>query len=131
VPPPFDKGNGTTNNDGVPAINPKVIAELRAIQAGTSGFLVELIEEFLKETRVLIGKLRDGLAAHNARALEQAAGALKSSCGNLGAQPMSRMCVELQAASQKGDWTGATKLLRSLEAEFRMVQSELDAEKRR
>jgi len=131
VPPPFDKGNGATNNDGVAAINPKVIAELRAIQAGTPGFLVELIDQFLKEALALVGKLRDALAAHDARAFERAALTLKGSCGNLGAQAMSRMCVDLQAAGHAGDWTRATKLLRGLDAEFRMVQSELDAEKRR
>jgi HPt (histidine-containing phosphotransfer) domain-containing protein len=97
----------------VPAINPKVIAELRAIQGGTPGFLAELIDQFLKEAHALIAKLRDALAAHDARAFEQAAGALKGSSGNLGAQPMSRMCVELQAASHAGEWSRATKLLRS------------------
>jgi histidine phosphotransfer protein HptB len=131
VPPAFDKGNGATNNGGVPAINPKVIAELRALQAGTPGFLVELIDQFLKEAQALIAKLRDALAAHDARAFEQVALSLKGSCGNLGAQPMSRICVELQTAAHAADWTRATKLLRGLDAEFRMVQSELDAEKRR
>ena len=131
VPPLFDKGKGATNNDGVSAINPKVIAELRSIQGGTPGFLVELIDQFLKEAVVLIGKLREARAARDVRALEQAAAALKGSCGNLGAQAMSRMCVELQAAGHAGDWPRATQLLRGLEGEFRMVHSELDAEKRR
>jgi HPt (histidine-containing phosphotransfer) domain-containing protein len=115
----------------VPAINPKVIAELRSIQGGTPGFLAELIEQFLKEAVVLIGKLREALAAHDLRALEQATAALKGSCGNLGAQAMSRMCVGLLASGQAGDWSRATQLLRGLEGEFRMVHSELDAEKRR
>ena len=115
----------------MPAINPKVIAELRAIEAATPRFLAELIEQFLEEAQVLIAKLRGALAAHDTRVVEQAAGALKASCGNLGAQAMSRMCVELQAAGQAGDWSRAAQLLRGLDGEFRMVQSELDAEKRR
>jgi len=115
----------------VPAINPRVIDDLRAIQAGTPGFLVELIDQFLKEAVALIGTLRDAQSARDVRAFEQAAGALKGSCGNLGAQAMSRICVDLQSAAHGGDQARVEKLLQGLEGEFRLVQSELDAEKRR
>jgi HPt (histidine-containing phosphotransfer) domain-containing protein len=115
----------------VPAINPKVIAELRSIQDGTPGFLSELIEQFLSEAVARIAKLREAHAARDARIFEQAALALKAGCGNLGAQAMSRICVDLQAASRAGAWPRAGELLQGLEEEFRRVQPELDAEKQR
>ena len=113
------------------SINPKVIADLRALQEGTPGFLAELIDLFLKETVVQIAKLRDAFAARDALPFERAAHTLKGSSGNLGAQAMSRICADLQSIGKAADWKRAAELVPALEAEFRLVQTELEAEKRR
>jgi HPt (histidine-containing phosphotransfer) domain-containing protein len=115
----------------VSAINQKVIGELRALQDGSPGFLAELIDLFLKEADVLVTKLRDSLAARDARLFERAAHTLKGSCGNLGAQAMSRICAELQTLGHEADWTRAAELMPGLEAEFGTVKIELETEKSR
>jgi HPt (histidine-containing phosphotransfer) domain-containing protein len=116
----------------VTAINPKVIGDLRALEsAGSPGFVAELIDLFLKEAAVHVSKLRESLAARDARTFERSAHTLKGSCGNLGAQAMSRMCADLQTVGQTADWGRAAELLPGLEEEFRSVSRELEAEKTR
>ena len=116
----------------MPAINLKVIGELRALQnAGSPGILPELIGQFLQAADAQLSQLRRSVAARDAKTSWRVAHELKAGCGNLGAQAMSRMCVELQTAGHAADWARADGLLSGLEAEFGSVRSELETEKRR
>jgi HPt (histidine-containing phosphotransfer) domain-containing protein len=109
------------------AVNPKVLEELRAI-AGP-GFLVELIDIFLREATGYLGTLRQSIEARDDRVLDRAAHTLKGSSGNLGAQALSRLSGELQTAARAKDWTCAAELIVTIEAEYGMVRAELEAEK--
>ena len=116
----------------MPAINQKVIGELRALQnAGSPGFLVELIDLFLREADGQLIKLRESYVARDAKVFERIAHTLKGGCGNLGAQAMSRICAELQTVGHAADWVRAEALLPGLEAEFKTVKMELESEKQR
>jgi len=118
--------------DRVGAINPKVIDDLRALQsAGSPGFLAELIDLFLREAAGHLAKLRESLASRDARTFERSAHTLKGSCGNLGAQAMSRICADLQTVGHEADWARATELVPAVEEEFKAVTKELEAEKAR
>ena len=110
------------------AINLKVIGELRALQ-GVS--VVELIDLFLQEAAAHLSTLQSSMVARDGRAMSRSAQTLKGSCGNLGAQAMSRICLDLHAAGQAGKWDRAADLLKSLEEEFRAVRGELESEKGR
>ena len=114
----------------MPAINPRVLADLRALQP-EPGFLIELIDGFLREAEATRSRLGDALARTDVREFERAAHALKGSCGNLGAQAMSRICAGLQAAGHAADWTRAERGLSELDAEFGLVRSELTVERGR
>jgi len=130
VLPFLRRGNG--NIQLVGAINPKVIADLRALQsAGSPGFLAELIDLFLKEAGGHVAKLRESLATKDARTFERSAHTLKGSCGNLGAQAMSRICADLQTVGHEANWARAAELLPTLEEEFKAVTRELEVEKTR
>jgi HPt (histidine-containing phosphotransfer) domain-containing protein len=111
----------------VAAINPKVIADLRAL--GSDTFLAELIDLFLKEAAVHLARLRESFGSKDARIFERAAHTLKGSCGNLGAQAMSRICADLQTVGHEANWTRAAEILPTLEEEFKAVTRELEAEK--
>ncbi len=116
----------------MPSVNPKVIADLRALaSAGSPGFLAELIDIFVKEAEGHLVKLRESYAAKDAPTFERSAHTLKGSSGNLGAQAMSRLCHDLQAVGHAGDWAKAGTALAALEEEYRAVKSELEAEKGR
>jgi HPt (histidine-containing phosphotransfer) domain-containing protein len=128
----LDRVWGVSKNGGVPSINPKVIADLRSLQSPSSpSFLAELIDLFLKEADVHMEQLLRSAAAKDAQGFERAAHTLKGSCGNLGAQAMSRMCAELQMVGRAADWSRADAILPGLADEFREVRIELEAEKSR
>jgi two-component system sensor histidine kinase/response regulator len=112
----------------MPAINPRVLNDLKALQPG---LLAELIELFLRDAEGQVALLRESGAARDARRFERGALALKGSSGNLGAQAMSRICADLRSASTGQDWARVDALLPGLQDELRSVTAELLAEKAR
>ncbi|HZE97439.1 MAG TPA: Hpt domain-containing protein [Planctomycetota bacterium] len=116
----------------MPAINPKVIADLRGLQTpGEPSFLVELIDIFLKEADGHLEKLRAAFASKDEALFTRSAHTLKGSCGNLGALAMSRICADLQTVGHEADWTRAAVVLPTLEVEYRSVKTELLEERSR
>ncbi len=73
------------NASRLPLIDEKILAELDGLGAGT-GFLAQLVNEFIAEVESLVGQVRDtqGLALAYPRFLDLGH-ALKDSAGNLGA----------------------------------------------
>ena len=114
------------------AINPRVLDDLRSLQTpGAPSFLGELIDLFLKEADGHLQKLRTAFEAKDAALFERSAHTLKGSCGNLGAQAMSRICADLQTIGHATDWTRAAEILPALETEYASVKGELEAERRK
>jgi HPt (histidine-containing phosphotransfer) domain-containing protein len=110
------------------AINPRVLDDLRALQAG---LLAELIDLFLRDADGQVAALRESGAARDVHRFERGALALKGSSGNLGAQAMSRICFDLKTAANGADWARVQELLPGLEVELRSVKAELLVEKAR
>ena len=107
-------------------IDQPVIGELRALEAaGSSGFLNELIDLFLREAKLQLTRLEEAFENQDAPRFERAAHLLKGSSGNLGAHGMSRTCDELQALARAADWSRIADQLLDLEEEFRTVRREL------
>jgi len=113
----------------VSSLNPKVLAELRALEVGSPGLLSELITLFLREAANHLAGLRTSFQERDARAFERGAHTLKGSSGNLGAQAMSRLCGDLQNVGRAADWDRAAELMSRLEEEFRTVKEDLERER--
>jgi HPt (histidine-containing phosphotransfer) domain-containing protein len=114
------------------AIDPQVMAELRALQTGGSPtFLGELIDIFLRELAQHLSRLRMAFDARDAAVLERVAHTMKGSCGNLGARDLSTVCAELQGVAKMGDWPHAEALVIRIERDAVVVESELRAEQSR
>jgi HPt (histidine-containing phosphotransfer) domain-containing protein len=112
------------------SINPKVLGELRLL-GGSSGFVRDLIDLFLKELDLHFGRLKAGFDAREAGVVERAAHSLKGSSGNLGADAFSRLCAELQQASKAPDWPRMAELRNLLDREHPLLLAELHAERLR
>jgi HPt (histidine-containing phosphotransfer) domain-containing protein len=116
----------------VAAINPKVIEDLRALaSAGSPGFLAELIDLYLAESKNLTAQIRKSFDARDAAGLDRSSHTLKGSSGNLGAQALSRLCADLQAAAKSGSFEKAGELVPLIEAEHALACAELEVEKSR
>ena len=114
------------------SIDPKVIADLRALQAGgPPAFLAELIDLYLREAELQVAKIRASFDVQDAPSLERAAHTLKGSSGNLGARTLSALCAELQAVARAADWTRAGELVPRVEREHATSSGELRVEKAR
>jgi HPt (histidine-containing phosphotransfer) domain-containing protein len=116
----------------VPSINSKVIEDLRALQAGGSPtFLAELIDIFLREMSQNLERLRKSLEGRDGPMLERVAHTLKGSCGNLGADSMSKMCAQLQSVARTANWPLAQDLVAEVVREGSKVEAELRVERSR
>jgi HPt (histidine-containing phosphotransfer) domain-containing protein len=109
------------------AIDPRVFGDLRALaSAGSPGFLAELIDLYLAESRNLLAQIRTSLGARDPALLERAAHTLKGSSGNLGALTLARLSADLQTAAKSGRFEKAAELVRLIEAEHALACAELE-----
>ncbi len=114
------------------AIDPQVMAELRALQTGGSPtFLAELIDIFLKEQAQHLSRLRKAFEDRDTAVLERVAHTMKGSCGNLGARELSKVCADLQGIAGAGDWPRIESRVVQIERAAVVVEAELRAEKTR
>ena len=112
------------------SIDPKVLADLRALGAAPD-FLAELVDLYLREADLHVGRIRAAFDVRDAQGLEHAAHTLKGASGNLGARTLSSLCAELQAVARAVDWARAADLVRRIEAEHATSSADLRAEKAR
>jgi len=93
------------------------------------GLFVELVDLFLEDARGNFEALRAALERSDAEALEHTAHTLKSSCGNVGALPLSRICFQLEQLGRARRLDGAAELVRNALDEFDQVCLALVSEK--
>lgn len=98
------------------------IAEIRALSGAGGDLLAEIIQVFLEELPDRLRQLRSAVAANDLGEAREAAHALKSASGELGALGLARRCGEVErrgAAGRPGDLPEA---LGALEAEAERVR---------
>lgn len=111
-------------------LNRETIAELRALEMpGAPSFLSQMIDLYLRDASGLIRELRASFTSRDMAVLHKAAHQLKGSSGNVGADELTRLSRELQAASMDGDWTRCADLVPKVEREYASVETELRAER--
>jgi HPt (histidine-containing phosphotransfer) domain-containing protein len=90
---------------------------------------VELVDLFVEDAKLAEAILRDALAKNDTRLLERTAHTLKSSCANVGALPMSRLCFELEQLGRASKLAGAAELVERTAQQYELVQAALGAAK--
>jgi CheY-like chemotaxis protein len=100
---------------------------LRDLVDGDEAALMELIGSFLTEMPLLLGKLRQALAAGDAAGLQMAAHTLKSSSNDFGALALAALSQELEAMGKAGILTGAAERVTRVETEYEPVRAALEA----
>ena len=112
-------------------IDAKVLESLRSLQGADDPDLVnELIDMFLEDVPPRLAALRMAITEGHSLAVMQAAHALKSSSGNMGATRMGVLCNVLEEQGRTGLMGAAEEVFEALEQEFARVQRALEAEKK-
>lgn len=93
-----------------------------------SAFLHNLVEAFFRDAGAHINAVRAALIAHDVKAVERAAHALKSSSANVGALGMAELCRSLQMLAQTKMLSAAPPLAEQLAREFDRVKQALQSE---
>ena len=87
----------------------------------------ELIDLFLGDTPPALAKLRAAIAANTADAVFHLAHTLKSTCANLGANPLAARCGVLEAAARSDQLRDRAEQLRQIEIMYPQVELALQA----
>jgi len=85
----------------------------------------ELVETYQQDAEPLMTTIRQAIAENDATSLNHAAHTLKSSSGNLGAQTLFDLSLQLERMGKAEDLTGAETILADLEVAFARASSAL------
>ena len=118
---PIDHGIASTS-----PLDPDTLDNLRQLgeQRGQD-VLGTIVTMYLDQTPALLATLQDTVARQDAEGLCQAAHALKSNCGHVGALALAGLCQELENRGARQLNADATELLMAVEREYALVQNAL------
>ncbi len=97
------------------------VSSFLAISRTQDGFLEGLVKTFRQDVPSRIDALRAAVSAGDVRDLANAAHAMKSSSGSVGAKRMLAMASSLEADARAGRMDGAEAAIEQIAAEFRRV----------
>jgi signal transduction histidine kinase/HPt (histidine-containing phosphotransfer) domain-containing protein len=129
-PAPRDAGaqspGSRVQTSAIPVLDQAVLADLRGYQnPGEPDFVTELIGIFGKDLTGRLTQIRSGLETGDAKRIYQAAHALKSACGELGAERMREICGRLALCTAEGSLGAAAPIAHELEDEAVEVRAAL------
>lgn len=84
---------------------------------------VTLLETYIQDSKVRIDDIRSALAAGDGETVRRAAHSLKGSSGNLGANRMAALCLDVENKGREGQLDGLDIDLSTIETEYKKVSS--------
>ena len=115
----------SSNREPSPHLDPLVLNEMRRQMPGRPDILTRIIHSFLRASPDLLAALQAAIRSREPDAVRQAAHAMKSSNGQIGAKQLAAMCYELELLGSLGQLLDADQLLAELEREYKCVEEEL------
>lgn len=115
----------SSNREPSPHLEPAVLDDLRRQMPGRPDILIRIIHSFLRASPDLLAALQAAIRTRDPEAVRQAAHAMKSSNGQIGAKQLAAMCYELELLGSLGQLLDADQLLAELEQEYQCVEEEL------
>ena len=97
------------------------VSSFLAIGRTQDGFLEGLVKTFRQDVPSRIDALRAAVSAGDVSGLADAAHAMKSSSGSVGAKRMHSMAASLEQSARAGRLDGAGAAIEQIAAEFRRV----------
>jgi CheY-like chemotaxis protein len=125
-----DQEAGVTAVNDAAALDPQMLARLRALHGGEDVDVVgELGDVFLSVMPGLLDAIRTAIATADASTLCQAAHSAKGSSASIGAVVLANVCAELEELGEGGEVVNAGGRLSRVEAEFGRVRVALERER--
>ncbi len=124
-------GSASSKNINQPSIirNVEELIDISAIEQlellqddDNPKLVIELIQDFLKESPKKLNSMAEAIATKNAKTLAEIAHNLKGSSGTLGARRMMDICKTLELLGQASSIEGAETMLRDLNDELKQVE---------
>ena len=110
-------------------LEPRAFDAIRELQRnGRPDFLARLIAKYVASSTEHMVSIRRAVAAGDATALWQAAHALKSSSGMMGASMIAELCHELEVLGRAATLDQVPEVLSKLEASYPSVCAALQGE---
>jgi CheY-like chemotaxis protein/HPt (histidine-containing phosphotransfer) domain-containing protein len=111
------------------AVDPSALDELRRLGEATgSDVASRAVRAFLDISVQYAASIRDAIESSDANAAAQAAHALKSSSGQLGALRLSELCGDLEARARAGESHSLASSIAKLDTELEIVRELLATE---
>ena len=108
-----------------------VLEALRELQdPDEPDFVTELIDVLLADLPQKLTALEEAVACGNAHGMNRIAHSMKSSCGNLGAMPLSKLFFAIERKGADNDLSAAPALVAQVKAEFARVREALVEQRR-
>lgn len=115
--------------DVEPTVDPVFLDELRVLgEASKQDLLGELVAEFLKETDVLLVKLRQALEVNDAPVAARIVHKIKGSAGQLGARRLTSSCARLESSAADGRLAEGRSDMLEMEVNYLSLRSALTRE---
>lgn len=112
-------------------IDQSQLSHLKDLAAGDASFLASVIDAFLPQLGRIPEALRQAAADGTPQAVAELAHSLKGSAGNVGAEDVSQLCLEIEQLARGGDLGGVGPLIDELTATARATQLAYEDEKAR
>jgi len=81
----------------------------------------EILKLFVVSSQDLIDQISQAITSRNTTLLKEASHTLKGACSSIGANQMTRRCVEIEKANSNSDWIALAQLFSELVVEFEQV----------
>jgi two-component system sensor histidine kinase RpfC len=121
---PLSASRGEGLDGDIPVLDTKALAELEMIGSGTR-FMTELIEGFVQDGELLLEQMTQALADAEHEQLKDLVHAMKGSAVTLGAQRLSRCCMDITRQSGPELEAGKARLLKVLRERFQEARASL------
>ena len=108
-----------------PAMDPRALASLRALDGGAGERMREILEIFVDDGFGLVLRIEEAIAARNARRLHGFARQLSSSGAHVGAADLVAICLELERLGAQGEASEAAIYMDDLRKAFDLLDAEI------
>lgn len=106
-------------------LDPSALDQIIEDTGGDTEFILEIIDEFLGNTRELIEGIESACVAGDAAAARMAAHSIKGTSASFGARALSALALDIESRCRDGDLAGAAERIPQLRGAFEQADEAL------